>query len=247
MIGVCRERSRLADERRRLEPVHAGHLHVEEDHGEVLRDRCFNAATPDAAPDVPPADAGEDRLQRPGGSPGGRRPSGCRARRARHRRGPRRRFAPWGRPRRNARRVVVVFMTGRAPRRACAPRPRGGRGTRVGPCRPAWRCSPTLGFDALLAVPLHRLRRQRDDRRRRVARQPADAAHRLVPVDARHHHVHQDHVDVRVGRQLLDAVGAVVGVRHRHPEPLLEPPSGQRRSARRRRRSAPSARAAPGR
>ena len=36
MIGVCRERSRPADPLGRLEAVQAVHLHVEQDHGEVV-------------------------------------------------------------------------------------------------------------------------------------------------------------------------------------------------------------------
>ena len=47
-------------------------------------------------------------------------------------------------------------------------------------------------------------------------------AHRLVAVDARHHDVHQHHVDAGVVPEHLDPVRAVVGVEDGHAEPLLE-------------------------
>ena len=45
MIGVCADRLPLADERGRLEPVHARHVDVEQDDGEVVR-RAPAAAPP---------------------------------------------------------------------------------------------------------------------------------------------------------------------------------------------------------
>src|SRR5947209_5385795 len=64
-------------------------------------------------------------------------------------------------------------------------------------------------LDALLAIFLERLGGDGDDRQRLVRRVLPDGAHGLVAVHLRHHHVHQDHVDVRVALQRLDAVAAV--------------------------------------
>src|SRR5258705_4440302 len=52
--------------------------------------------------------------------------------------------------------------------------------------------------DRLLAVALHRLRRERDDRKLLERLLGADDPHRLVAVHARHHDVHQDEVDLRM-------------------------------------------------
>ena len=72
------------------------------------------------------------------------------------------------------------------------------------------------GRDALLAVALHRLGGQGDDRQRGVARVGADAPHRLVAVHLRHHHVHQDEVDLGMAVEHLERVAPVLGVEHAH-------------------------------
>ena len=72
----------------------------------------------------------------------------------------------------------------------------------------------------LVAVALHRLGRQRDDRQRLEARHRADRARRLVAVHLGHHHVEQDEVDVGVLVQALDALAAVLGEDDLHPAHL---------------------------
>src|SRR5688572_32411964 len=62
------------------------------------------------------------------------------------------------------------------------------------------------GFDALLAIVLHRLGRDRDDGKILELVEPADDAHGVVAVELGHHDVHQDHVRVGVLLQHLDAV-----------------------------------------
>ena len=54
---------------------------------------------------------------------------------------------------------------------------------------------PGAGLERLLAVSLHRLGRDRDDRERPELLDLPDLPHRVVAVHAGHHDVHQDHVD----------------------------------------------------
>src|SRR6476620_10227311 len=70
--------------------------------------------------------------------------------------------------------------------------------------------------DRLLAIALHCLRREGDDRQLLERLIAADDPHRLVAVHARHHDVHQDEVDLRMLPQELDAVLPVLGVEHLH-------------------------------
>src|SRR5262245_15038631 len=55
---------------------------------------------------------------------------------------------------------------------------------------------PRTRLDALLAVALHRLGSDRDDRQVLARRDPADLPYRVEAVDLRHHDVHQHDVDV---------------------------------------------------
>src|ERR1700681_576683 len=64
------------------------------------------------------------------------------------------------------------------------------------------------GREALLAVALHRLRGEREDREISPLVTGADAPDRLVAVHLRHHDVHQHDVDLRVRAQQPDRVGA---------------------------------------
>ena len=68
------------------------------------------------------------------------------------------------------------------------------------------------GRDRLLAVALHRLRGQGDDREARAnSRHRADRARRLVAVHLGHHHVHQDEVDAGVVVERLERLAPVLG------------------------------------
>jgi hypothetical protein len=83
------------------------------------------------------------------------------------------------------------------------------------------------GLEALLAVALHRLGGQGDDREVGEARVLADLAGGLVAVHLGHHDVHQDDVDVRVLAEGLDALAAVLGVDDRHAVPLEHTRDGE--------------------
>ena len=66
-------------------------------------------------------------------------------------------------------------------------------------------------FQALLAIALHRLGRQSDDRQGSKALIAADRTGRLVSVHLRHHDVHEDEVDVRSAFQDVQGFTAVFG------------------------------------
>src|SRR6476620_6111375 len=68
--------------------------------------------------------------------------------------------------------------------------------------------------EALLAVALHGLGRQRQDRQRPVLGLLADLAHGLVPVHLGHHDVHQHHREVGGALDDLDGIAAVGGRQH---------------------------------
>ena len=62
---------------------------------------------------------------------------------------------------------------------------------------------------ALVAVARHRLRGDRDDRQRPRGGHLPDLGRRRVAVHLRHHHIHQDQIDLAVRAQGLDAPAAV--------------------------------------
>src|SRR5678815_4054339 len=70
---------------------------------------------------------------------------------------------------------------------------------------------PRARGDALLAVPLHGLRRHGDDRQLAAARQLLDLADGGDAVHLGHHDVHQDHVELGIALDDADRVAAVVG------------------------------------
>src|SRR4051794_19501560 len=70
------------------------------------------------------------------------------------------------------------------------------------------------GLDALLAVSLHRLGGERDDRQVGELRHPAYGLRRRVPVELGHHHIHQHQVDVFVAVERVDPLATVLGVEH---------------------------------
>src|SRR6266540_1640534 len=72
------------------------------------------------------------------------------------------------------------------------------------------------GRDRLFPVALHRLRRQRDDRELLERVVLTDRARRLIAVELRHHDVHQDEIDLRIGAEQLDAVPPVLRVQDLH-------------------------------
>src|SRR5262245_24326927 len=67
------------------------------------------------------------------------------------------------------------------------------------------------GFDALVAVDLHRPGGQGDDRQDFEPIDPPDGPYRLIAVHPRHHNVHQDQVYVGILVERLDADAPVLG------------------------------------
>src|SRR5215510_12484258 len=70
------------------------------------------------------------------------------------------------------------------------------------------------GFEALVAIGLHRLGSQSDDREILEPLDPPYGMHRLVPVHLRHHDVHQHHTHVRILVKRLYARAPVLGAQN---------------------------------
>src|SRR5262245_32143134 len=70
------------------------------------------------------------------------------------------------------------------------------------------------GFDALVAIGLHRLGCQSDDRKVFEPFDPPDSLHRLVTVHLRHHDIHQHHIYVGILVKRLYARAPVLGAQN---------------------------------